>query len=99
MTNADPEALSDPQTLNLSILKDPNSTSEQVLANAAITETFSTANDPRGDTYTLTLDQPVALERGTHRQQKPSLQIELEDRVLPTNITAHHYNFNEHGNK
>ena len=32
-------------------------------ASASITETFTSSTDPRGEAYTLTLDQPVALER------------------------------------
>jgi len=74
ITNADLSTLADTHTLNLSISKGPNSTSEQSLASASVTGTFASANDPRGDTYTLILDQPIALELGT--QYYLSLQVD-----------------------
>jgi YYY domain-containing protein len=65
VTNADLSTLSETHTLNLSISKDPNLTSEQVLASASVAGTFASSTDPRGDTYTLTLDNPITLESGS----------------------------------
>jgi len=65
VTNADLSTLSETLTLNLSISKDPSLAPEQILAGTSITGTFAPSNDPRGDTYTFTLDNPIALENGT----------------------------------
>jgi YYY domain-containing protein len=63
---ADPgeDITSEPQALRLFISREPNPTSEQSIASTSLTETFASSSDPRGDSYTLTLDQPVAVERG-----------------------------------
>ena len=84
ITDADPDTLSEPHTLSLSISKDPNSTLEQVLASATLTETFSSAEDPRGDTYTLALDQPIALEHGTQYY----LRLDTDSGLLSINGAA-----------
>jgi len=78
VTNADLSTLSEPHTLNLSISKDPNLTSEQVLAGASVTGTFVSTHDPRGDTYTLTLDNPIVLESGSQYY----LSIETDSGLL-----------------
>ena len=61
----DAEIPSEPQTLTLFVSREPNPTAEQSIASASLTETFDTSGDPRGDSYTLTLDQPVAVESGS----------------------------------
>ncbi|HET6596076.1 MAG TPA: DUF2298 domain-containing protein [Anaerolineales bacterium] len=48
------------QTLHLFVSKG----TEQVVASASITGTFVSTDDPRGDSYTLTLDRPVEVEAG-----------------------------------
>ncbi|HXD11905.1 MAG TPA: DUF2298 domain-containing protein, partial [Anaerolineales bacterium] len=65
VTNADFSTLSDTRKLNLSISNDPNAAPDQALASASVTGTFAPSNDPRGDTYTFTLDTPIALKNGT----------------------------------
>ena len=81
ITNADLSALSDTHTLNLFISKEANPTPEQSLASASVTGTFATSNDPRGDTYTLTLNQPIAMERGTQYY----LRLEADSGLLSIN--------------
>ncbi|RPJ21109.1 MAG: hypothetical protein EHM33_26965, partial [Chloroflexi bacterium] len=67
-----------PHTLSLFISEEPNSTSEPALASASVTGTFAPSNDPRGDTYTLTLDQPVPMERDTQYY----LRLEVDSGLL-----------------
>ncbi|MEP6895753.1 MAG: DUF2298 domain-containing protein, partial [Chloroflexota bacterium] len=55
----------DTHTLKLFISKNPDPVSADAFANASVTGTFNTSNDPRGDAYTFTLDQPVPMELGT----------------------------------
>ncbi|HET9910419.1 MAG TPA: DUF2298 domain-containing protein [Anaerolineales bacterium] len=50
---------SDSHTLHLFVSEDAG----QPLASASVTGTFAASDDPRGDTYVLTLDQPVTLKR------------------------------------
>ncbi len=64
VTNVELGNTSEKHTLSLSVTKDPNSASGQSPASASVTSTFMASNDPRGDTYTLTLDQPITLEKG-----------------------------------
>ncbi|RPJ22174.1 MAG: hypothetical protein EHM33_24285, partial [Chloroflexi bacterium] len=65
-------------TLSLFISEQPNSTSEPSLASASVTGTFASSNDPRGDTYTLTLDQPVPMKRDTQYY----LRLEVDSGLL-----------------
>ncbi|HMD81484.1 MAG TPA: DUF2298 domain-containing protein, partial [Anaerolineales bacterium] len=51
-------------TLNLILSDKPNPTPEQALATASLTADFQVREDPRGEAYTLTLDQPVRLTKG-----------------------------------
>jgi YYY domain-containing protein len=50
------------QTLSLSLLNQPDSTS--ALASDSISSDFSALNDPRGQSFTLAFDQPVPLVKG-----------------------------------
>jgi len=52
------------QTLSLFISEEPNAAPEQTVAQASVTQTFVSAHDPRGDSYTLTLDSPVEVKEG-----------------------------------
>jgi YYY domain-containing protein len=63
-TNTDPDTLSETHTLDLYISKEPDPASTQSLATSSITGTFATTNDPRGDSYTLKLDGPIAVTKG-----------------------------------
>ncbi|MFN8426064.1 MAG: DUF2298 domain-containing protein [Anaerolineales bacterium] len=62
VVNTLPESSSENHTLSLSISKDPEFTPDQSLAHVSATSTFTPTGDPRGDAYTFTLDQPIALE-------------------------------------
>jgi hypothetical protein len=60
-----PHALANPafpQTLGLSLLDQPDSTS--ALLSASISSDFSAADDPRGQTFTLAFDKPFLLMKG-----------------------------------
>jgi YYY domain-containing protein len=78
ISNPDVDMLSDTQTLSLFISKEPNSTPEQSIASASLTENFLASRDPRGDSYTLTLNQPVQIERGAQY----SLRLEVDSGAL-----------------
>ena len=65
LSNPEIEAPADKQTLSLFISREPNPTPEQSVASATLTAKFGVSSDPRGDSYTLTLDKPVELENGT----------------------------------
>jgi YYY domain-containing protein len=78
VTNADVEAQPDAHTLSVFISKEPNLRGEQSLASASVSGTFATSNDPRGDTYTLVLDKPVAIEKDTQYY----LQLEVDSGKL-----------------
>lgn len=58
------EAPSDAKQLSLYLSKEPAPTAEQSIASAKVMDAFVPSADPRGDSYTLTLDQPVTVERG-----------------------------------
>ncbi|HET9908899.1 MAG TPA: DUF2298 domain-containing protein, partial [Anaerolineales bacterium] len=68
----------DPITLNLVVSKDPSVTAESSIARGSLTEQFSTSGDPRGGSYTLTLDQPVKVEKDTQYY----LQLEVDSGTL-----------------
>ncbi|HKY55705.1 MAG TPA: DUF2298 domain-containing protein, partial [Anaerolineales bacterium] len=78
VANVNLAATADPITLSLFLSKEPDSTPEEAIASASLTETFSASNDPRGDSYTLTLDPPVEMQRGTQYY----LQIEVDSGSL-----------------
>ena len=52
------------QTLRLILSTASDPQPGQVLTNLAVTADFTPTGDPRGDPVTLTLDQPVSLQRG-----------------------------------
>ena len=64
VSNSVTDTPADTQTLSLFISRDPNPSAEQSIASASLTKKFVSSNDPRGDSYTLTLDQPVEMEKG-----------------------------------
>ncbi|HEX5839469.1 MAG TPA: glycosyltransferase family 39 protein, partial [Anaerolineales bacterium] len=70
--------LADTSTLTLTLSDKPGSDPEQALATATLTSNFDSENDPRGDSYTLTLDEPVILERGSQYY----LHMEIDEGVL-----------------
>ncbi|HEX5941966.1 MAG TPA: DUF2298 domain-containing protein, partial [Anaerolineales bacterium] len=78
MTNANATAISDPRTLSVFISTQPDSTPEQAIASASVTGNFEASKDPRGASYTLTLDQPVELKPDTQYY----LQLEVDSGVL-----------------
>ena len=84
VTNTNVTTPTDKRTLTLSISKDPNLAPEQIIANASVTSTFTTANDPRGDPYTLKLDKPIALESGIQYY----LRLETDSGLLSVNGAA-----------
>jgi YYY domain-containing protein len=69
---------SEPQTLRLFLSREPGAPPEQADAQASITENFSVSDDPRGNSYTLTLDQPIAVEKGMQYH----LRLEVDTGLL-----------------
>ncbi|MBN2119415.1 MAG: glycosyltransferase family 39 protein [Anaerolineales bacterium] len=65
-------------TLRLTLSDVPNPTPEQVLATAALTSSFDAKGDPRGDSFTLTFDEPVAIAKGSQYY----LRFEIDNGVL-----------------
>ena len=69
-------------TLTLTLSNTPNPASGKILATASLTSDFAAkGGDPRGDPYTLKLDKPVSLKRGTIYY----LQFEIDDGILELN--------------
>ena len=64
--------------LTLSLSAVPNPTPEQILATASETSNFAGEEDPRGDSYTLTLDRPVSLKRDSQYY----LLLEVDEGIL-----------------
>jgi len=62
--SAPPESNLSPQTLTLTVSNFSNSTQDQALARASLTQDFSPGKDPRGASATLTLDRPLAVSAG-----------------------------------
>ncbi|HSB00132.1 MAG TPA: DUF2298 domain-containing protein [Anaerolineales bacterium] len=79
VTSLDGSPSSSAHTLSLFISQDP--AAEQALASASVTGTFGSSSDPRGDTYTLKLDQPVVMEQGTQY----FLRLEVDSGLLSLN--------------
>jgi YYY domain-containing protein len=52
------------RTLSLIVSTEPDPTSEQAVASASLTGTFDSSTDPRGESYTLSLDPPLQVEGG-----------------------------------
>jgi len=65
VVNTTPTASLESHTLSLSISGNPEFTSDSLLARASVTGTFTANDDPRGDSYTFTLDEPIDLEDET----------------------------------
>ncbi len=65
-------------TLRLILSETPNPTPEQALATASLTSKFEARGDPRGDSYTLTLDKPVKVTKDTQYY----LRLEIDHGVL-----------------
>jgi YYY domain-containing protein len=62
--NPDAITTSAPKTLSLYLSNQPNPTADEAVSKASVQGTFNPTNDPRGDSYTLTLDHPVPLKQG-----------------------------------
>ena len=71
-------AASNARTLSLFISTQPDSIPEQSITRASVTGSFDASNDPRGDSYILTLDQPIELESDTQYY----LQLEVDSGLL-----------------
>ncbi|HJQ15005.1 MAG TPA: DUF2298 domain-containing protein, partial [Anaerolineales bacterium] len=78
VSNLEANTPAEVQTLRLFVSEEPNATPEQAVAQASITQKFVSANDPRGDSYTLTLDHPVEVKEGTQYH----LRLELDTGML-----------------
>ena len=78
VSNAVVDTIPRAQTLNLLLSKEPNATPEQAIASASLTEKFVRVNDPRGDSYILTLDPPVQVERDAQYY----LQLDVDSGLL-----------------
>ncbi len=78
VANVDLTSVSNPHTLSLFISEQPIATPDQSIASASLTEKFGTSKDPRGASYTLTLDQPIEVKRGTQYY----LQLEVDSGLL-----------------
>ncbi len=65
-------------TLNLTVSNVPNATPDQVLASATLTSDFASGADPRGKSYSLKLDKPVAVKSG----QQYYLHFEVDSGAL-----------------
>ena len=78
VSNLEGEPSSDTQTLRLFISREPNPTPEQNIASASLTGKFAMSNDPRGDSYTFVLDQPVEVNQDTQYY----LSIEVDSGLI-----------------
>lgn len=78
VSNVVDDAPVETQTLSLSVSSDPAATPAQSTARASIAEKFVSSNDPRGDSYVLTLDKPIPLEKGSPYY----LQIQVDSGLL-----------------
>ena len=70
--------LASSSTLNLTLSEAPNPTPEQTLATAWLTSDFAANGDPRGDSYTLTLDKPIPMTQGSQYY----LRLEIDNGAL-----------------
>ncbi len=78
--NPDAARTSAPKTLSLTISNQP----DQPVAKASVQGTFDTTNDPRGDSYTLTLDKPIVVKKG----DQYSLTLAVDSGVLTLSGSA-----------
>jgi YYY domain-containing protein len=78
VSNPAAETPAETQTLRLFISEEPNAAPEQDVAQASITQKFVSLDDPRGDSYTLTLDQPVEVKEGAQYH----LRLEVDTGML-----------------
>ncbi|MGB8982134.1 MAG: glycosyltransferase family 39 protein, partial [Anaerolineales bacterium] len=65
-------------TLRLTLSEVPNPTPGQILATASLTSDFAVGDDPRGDSYTLTLDKPVPAKKDAQY----FLRLEIDSGIL-----------------
>ena len=63
--NPDASRTSTPKTLSLFLSSQPDSSADPSAAKASVQGKFDTANDPRGDSYTLKLDKPIVVKKGS----------------------------------
>jgi hypothetical protein len=84
VTNVDLSETSDTHTLSLFISKEPNSTAGEAEASASLKGTFAPSNDLGSETYTFTLNDPIALESGGQY----SLRLEADSGLLAIRGTS-----------
>ena len=65
-------------TFKLTLYNTPSPSSGKALATASLTSEFAANGDPRGDSYTLKLNKPVSLKRGSIYY----LQLEIDSGIL-----------------
>ena len=71
-------ALASSSTLSLILSNAPDHLPEQTLATASLTGDFSAQNDPRGDPYTIELDEPINISKGTQYY----LRMQINEGIL-----------------
>jgi YYY domain-containing protein len=76
--------LADSSTLTITVSDVPNPTDGQALAIASLTSDFAGKEDERGDSYTIKLDKPVPLQKGSPYY----LRLEVDDGLLEINGAA-----------
>ena len=65
-------------TLKLTLANTPDPASGKVLATASLTSNFAANGDPRGGSYTLKLNKPISLKRGSLYY----LELEIDSGIL-----------------
>ena len=65
-------------TLRLTVSDTPNPSDGQSLATASLTSEFARQNDGQGNSYTLKLDKPVLLQKGSQYY----LRLEIDEGIL-----------------
>ncbi len=77
VTNADLSTLAEQHVLSVIVSAGGGSGTEETVS-ASVTSTFAASTDPRGDSYTLTLDQPLLMKAGIQY----SLRVETDSGLL-----------------
>ena len=65
-------------TVNLIVSEVPNPAPEQVIARASLKSDFASNGDPRGESHTLKLDEPVSLKSGSQYY----IRLEIDEGIL-----------------
>ena len=71
-------ALASPSTLSLILSSGPDHLPEQILTTASLTADFSVQNDPRGNPYTIELDEPINIVKDTQYY----LRLQIDEGIL-----------------